>query len=203
MTNPLVPQTKLDAVNQMLSSIGQAPVNSLDVTGIRDVSQAVLELDTQLRKVLTKGWSFNTDYDFPLTPDGNSNILIPASALHVDPCNPYTDYVERTNSGVRMLYDRKDRTFVIEDDVDCKVVWAFEFDEIPQHARSYIATKAARVWQAHVIGSQLLYQYTKEDELEAKITFMEMEESTEDSNMLTSPTEVNSVIYHRRTSSYR
>lgn len=32
--------TELEAVNEMLMSIGQAPVNTLSVTGIRDVSVA-------------------------------------------------------------------------------------------------------------------------------------------------------------------
>ena len=64
MTTPTAVMTELDAINQMLVSIGQAPVNTITSTGILDVETAKLSLDTVLREVLTRGWSFNADFDF-------------------------------------------------------------------------------------------------------------------------------------------
>ena len=57
----LTPQTELDAVNAMLLSIGQAPVSTLSVTGLKDVSFAQYILHSVSREVQLKGWEFNTD----------------------------------------------------------------------------------------------------------------------------------------------
>lgn len=203
MTSPLLPETKLDAVNQMLASIGQAPVNSLDVAGIRDVAIAELALDTELRKVLTKPWSFNSDYDYPLSPDGNKNILIPSTAVKVDPVNTRDDYVMRWNTGSFMLYDRCKRTFEFEESVDCNITWLYEFEQIPQHARGYVSTKAARIFQSQVIGSPILYEYTAAHETEARATFLTIERQIDDTSILDPRIPTVATIFNRRTNPTR
>lgn len=167
MTTPTAVMTEIDAINQMLVSIGQSPVNSITSTGILDVETAKLSLDTVLREVLTRGWSFNQDFDFPITLDVNNNILIPSDAMWVDPSDPSRDYVMRWNSGTAMMYDRDGRTFVISQDTDVDIIWAYNFDSIPQAARYYIALRAARIWQSQVIGSDILFRFTELHEGEA------------------------------------
>lgn len=186
MTNPLNVQTKLDAVNSMLASIGQTPVNSLDVAGIRDVNIAELALDSHTRAVLSQGWSFNTDENYPITPDGNDNILIPSTALWIEPCDRLKDYVERTNSGTRMLYDRENHTYTITDSpLKVDIIWAFDFESIPEAARMYIATRAARLFQSNVLGSDLLFKFTEMHEQEALATLKKLEARTKKRNILT------------------
>lgn len=198
MTDPLLPMTELDAVNSMLSSIGQSPVNSLDVVGIRDVSIAKLALDNVTREVLTRGWSWNSDSEYPLSPNANDNILIPSSALSVDPSRCYQDFVIRDNAGVLMLWDRDEHTFTITvDPVKVDIIWAFAFSTLPQAARSYIATRAARLFQSQVIGSDLLFKFTELHEAEALGTLNKIELRTKDRNILNSATETNLTIFHR------
>jgi hypothetical protein len=81
----LDPLTELEAVNAMLLSIGQAPVNTLNVSGLTDVSVARDKLSEVTRRVLSRGYSFNTDDNYPLSPDAESVILIPKGALKVKP----------------------------------------------------------------------------------------------------------------------
>ena len=197
MTTVTAPMTKLDAVNMMLTSIGQAPVNTLSVSGIRDVEIAELALDNATREVLSRGWSFNTDEEYTLSPDGSDNVLVPATALQVDPTANYKRYVIRDNSDTLMMWDKEDHTFTITDDVDCDIIWAFEFEKIPQVARNYIATKAARLFQANIIGSDILFKYTELHEREAYATFKKSEANTKDRNMLTSGAEVNRIFGRR------
>lgn len=201
--NPLVPATKLDAVNGMLRSIGHARVNTLDVPGISPVNDALGDLSDVTREVLMRGWSFNTDDDYPLAPDANGNIPIPASAAHVDPQDPYINYVQRSNSGTMMLYDKTNRTFTIKKAVPCEIIWLFDFDEVPQCARTYIATRAARIFQSNQIGSKTLFQFTELHENEAYATLQKLEGRTSDLNMLNTPTETNLSIYHRLINPYR
>lgn len=194
MTDPLQPTTKLDAVNGMLMSIGQAPVNTLQNTNIRDVNTSILTLDMTLRDVLEQGWWFNTDCDWSLTPDINDNILIPAGALAVDPTDPYYDYVERYDNGTLKLYDRKERTFVIKDKVKCDITWAFEFEECPQVVRSYVYIRAARIWQTQVIASEILFKFTELHEREALAALKRRSRKNADRNILSSATQENIIL---------
>lgn len=184
MTTPTLVMTEIDAVNQMLVSVGQTPVNSITNTGIRDVETAKLALDTTLREVLTRGWSFNTDYDFPVSPDGNSNLLVPSDAMFMDPMDTSKDYVIRDNSGTLMMYDRGERTFTFTQDVDFLIIRAYDFTEIPQAARQYVAMRAARKWQAEQVGSDVLYRFTAEQELEALAGLKRLEGRTKRNNFV-------------------
>ena len=178
MTTPTVAQTKLDAVNLMLASIGQSPVNTLSGTLPKDVSKAVVALDSALREVLTQGWSFNSDYEYEMSPDGTGRIAVPAASLQIDPTYG-EDYVPRYDSAAPaglFLYDRDARSFDDFDNVvKVNIVWAYEFEQIPQHARQYVATKAARKFQSGIMASAILHQFTRDDEGEAYSTFRRVE----------------------------
>ena len=56
--------TKLDAVNTILSNIGQSPVVNL-TSGNPIVEMAELTLDEISRTVQSDGWVFNTEYGYP------------------------------------------------------------------------------------------------------------------------------------------
>jgi len=178
MTTPTVAQTKLDAVNLMLASIGQSPVNTLSGTLPKDVNKAVVALDSALREVLTQGWSFNSDYDYSMAVDGTDRIAVPAASLQIDPTYG-EDYVPRydsTSPAGMFLYDRVKNAFnEFTQTVKVNIVWAFEFEQIPQHARQYVATKAARKFQSGIMASAILHQFTRDDESEAYATFRRVE----------------------------
>lgn len=184
MTIPTAVMTKLDAVNAMLASIGQSPINTLEGTIPQDASTAVLSLDTTLREVLTQGWSFNTDVDFELAPDGNKNILVPASAMWADPMDPTLDYVMRWEGGTPKLYDREKHTFTIEQPVKCRIIWSYDFESIPQVARHYVAMRAGRIFQSQIVGSQILFQFTELHEREAFAAFKRLEKRSKRYNTL-------------------
>lgn len=177
--------TELEAVNEMLLSIGQAPVNSLDVAGIRDVAIAQTTLDNVSRSVQLQGWHFNTDYEYELTPNGSNNVLVPSNVLFIEPNDPSQDYVIRDNAGTLMLWDREDKTFTITvNPVKVDIVWGFDFIDIPQYARNYIALRAARRFQALVVGSQILHTFTQQDELDALAMLKRMDGRNANVNIL-------------------
>lgn len=184
MTTPTAVMTKLDAVNQMLASIGQSPVNTITGTLPKDASKAIIALDTTLREVLNMGWSFNTDTDYPITPDLNGNILIPSNALWVDPVDRHKDLVQRWNNGTPMMYDRDERTFEFTEALDFDIIWAFDYEEIPQVARHYIAMRAGRIYQSQIVGSDLLFQFTAQHEAEAHAALKRLEKRTKRYNIL-------------------
>ena len=82
--------THLEAINTMLSTIGEAPVNSLTGSLPTDASMAKNILDEVNREVQSGGWKFNTSYKATLSrntdnkiPVANDTMLIAVSYTHL------------------------------------------------------------------------------------------------------------------------
>lgn len=162
----LQPTTALEAINDMLQSIGQGAINSLESNESVDAANALAILVNTSREVQERGWFFNTDYEYPLTADADGIITLPPGALQFEPDREWRGrVVERA----RKLYDRDNHThvFAAGEVITGRVVWLLAFEDLPQSARTYIHRNAGRVFQAGAVGSELLYQFTKEKEDEA------------------------------------
>jgi hypothetical protein len=186
MTTPTAAMTKLDAVNLMLASIGQSPLNTITGTIPKDAAKAVISLDNALRELLTSGWSFNSDREYPLSPDGNGRIDIPANAIFADPTwgENYTMRWDTGGTPALRLYNNNERDFTsFTQDVKVDIIWLFDYEEIPQHARQLVAMKAGRKFQAGIVASTILYQFTREMETEAYAGFRRMEKRQKDFNI--------------------
>ena len=71
---------ELPAINEILASVGQAPVTTLDQTN-PDVAIAYDTLLQVSREVQAEGWTFNKDFDVKVTPDSDDYIKIPNNVL--------------------------------------------------------------------------------------------------------------------------
>lgn len=201
MALEMTPMTELDAVNVMLASIGQAPVNTLSVTGIRDVEIARTQLHNQLRTVLARGWHFNTDHNYPIAADIDGKVAVPSNVFKLDACDPTIDVAIRDDAGTLRLWDRENHTFDLTANHSApfkfNVVWLFAFETLPQTARNYIGLRAARKFQASSIGSDLLHRFTSEDEAEALAELQRDEMEQADVNLLNTGNPEDA-IWHRR-----
>lgn len=155
--------TKLDAINQMLSSIGEAPAVSL-TTDNPEITIAESTLDEISRAVQAEGWNFNTEYEYPFTPDGNGLISIPSNVLSIsdNKIKSLGKYLTTIRNG--KLYDKLAHSFVFSGTVYCDVIWAFEFTDLPQAFKDYITTRAARVYAGRVVGSEEQVKIIAQDE---------------------------------------
>lgn len=187
----LSPMTDLEAVNRMLNSIGQAPVNALPATGIGDAAKATQQLLETARDVQTVGYCWNTDKNYELTPDADGYIAVPNGALDVDASARTVNVVIRRNpdTDTMSLYDKDNLTFDFSDDYDADnpleadIIWGYEFNDLPQPARSYIATAAARRFQAQLISSDILDRFNEEDEERAFLLLQRYERRCQDANL--------------------
>lgn len=180
----LTPTTELDAVNIMLGTIGESPVNSLatDLT-MADVAIARQVLRETTINVLERGWHFNTEIDWPLNPTvPDGYLLLPATCLQADTsrCNASVDVTVRGDK----LYDRTNRTFVFTTPLKVDMVVLLDFDQIPQAGRHYIAIRAARVFQKRMVGSETLDGFTSQDEARALAALRRMDTNNADRNFL-------------------
>lgn len=175
--------TELDAINIMLGTIGESPINSLEAaSGVSDAVIARQILNEVLIQVQEEGWHFNIEKNFVLTPATPSKeIFVPENCIEVDAEDKYIDVAIRGNR----LYDRTNHTFEFQSAIKCNIVLLLPFQDLPQAARHYVTIRSARVFQQRVVGSQTLGVFTEKDELRARIALSRYDSKTADYNILT------------------
>lgn len=174
--------SKLEAVNLMLSNIGESPVSTLEgASGDAFVASAISILDETNRDVQSESWEFNRDVDYVLTPDINNNILITDDMLAVDTSTRSGSVDVTVRNG--MLYNKTDHTFVFNDPLYCDVDWEFIFEETPQYIRQYIAVRAARVFARRMLGDVTGERLTEQDEFNAKAAAKRKDLANSDRNI--------------------
>ena len=176
--------TELEAVNTILSTIGEPPINSFTGPLGADATIARNILAEVSREVQSEGWHFNTLVDQTLSPNASNEISLADEILRVDndpllKNNSVTDdrnVIQRGNK----LFDKKDNTFTFTSDVKVTLVYYYPFEELPEPARRYVTIKAARIFQDRMLGSQKHHLFTKQDELKCLATLKEHEGDTAD-----------------------
>jgi hypothetical protein len=159
--------SKLQAVNLMLSNIGEAPVSTLSgAAGDAYVSTAENILDEVTRAAQEEGWEFNTDTNYDITPDISNNVVIANNVISMDTMPGGVDVTVRQGK----LYNKTDHTFEFTSGAfPVEVVWEFAWDELPQYVRQYVATRAARVFSDRMQGDVTGAQLSADDEHHALV----------------------------------
>ena len=84
MTKPSA-MTELEAVNVLLTTIGEQPINSFSGNQTTDVTIARQVLTEVSREVQSQGWHFNTEPEVSLVPDStNKHIIVPIDVARID-----------------------------------------------------------------------------------------------------------------------
>ena len=161
--------TKLQAVNTIISNIGQAPVTNLE-SGNPLVEMAEQIFDEITISVLAEGWEFNMERGYPFTPNGDNQILIPDNVLSLD-SKPGDGMQTVIRNG--KLYDRVKHSyeFTVEQKLD--VTWLFDFLELPEAFKNYITIRAANVFAGRSVGSSEAVQFGQREETIARATLLE------------------------------
>lgn len=172
----LAKTTLLEAVNTMLSAIGEPPINSL-TSQRADSLIAVQILNETSRSVQSYGWHFNIEYNVTMTPDSSGFIFLPDNVARVDmdPREGY-DVVVRGNR----IYNKSTNSYVFSGPISITQIVLLDFEELPEPARRYIMIRAARIFMDRMIGSDRHHTYNLQDEIDALIKMREYEMDTAD-----------------------
>lgn len=175
--------TELDAVNEILTSVGQAAVTTLDLQN-PEVSVVLTTLREQNKIVQAQGWTFNTERHYPLQPNAlTKEIIFPTNALALDANrddhHDSMDLIRRNGK----LYDRYNHTFTFESDVSADVTWLFEYADVPPAIQYYITSRAARICCIKMVGDATLNKLLEEQETNAKSAALEYESQQGDYTM--------------------
>lgn len=176
----ITPTTELEAVNECLSSIGEAPVNSLN-SGMDDANLALRFVRTVSRETQSVGWYFNREYGFTLSPNDEGQVVVPENTLKMD------TKVKNLMLRGGKVYDAVGHTYTFESPVVVDLVLGLEFEDLPETARRFIALKACRLFQQRTVGSQSLAQDLRADEQQAWLVLRSDEIEAVNTNIFDSP----------------
>ena len=173
---------ELPAVNEILASVGQAPVTTLDQTN-PDVAIAYDTLLTVSREVQAEGWTFNTEYDYPATTE-NKQYRISPKMLQVDLASRYrTSRIDTGDKDVvrrdGKLYDRYNHTFDIttkdSEEIKLDVTWLIDWVDLPTPIQDYIVSRAATIVSSRLVGDSGQYQMLQQKEAYTRAMALEYE----------------------------
>ena len=146
--------TRLDAINYVLSCIGLAPVDSEDDYNL-DVAQAGGMVDKVSRTVQNnkgRGYWFNREANHKLAPDPvTGNVLVPNNTLAVYRFDNFNKPAKIATRG-RALYDTNTHGFdmrgLVNNDgfVHLMLVTQLEYGDLPQTAKDAIAAQAGMMF---------------------------------------------------------
>ena len=169
----------------MLTTIGEAPVNSLS-SGLLDAETAETILDEVSRSVQSQGWNFNRERDVSVAADSDGNVVLSTEIIRADLANSETKFRSSENEFVQRgnkMYDKVNQTFNIAKTLKLDIVRLLDFEVLPEVARYYISMRAARIFQDRVVGSQTLTAMNRNDEQQALFALQEMEGDNGDYNI--------------------
>ena len=169
---------ELPAVNEILASVGLAPVTTLDQTN-PDVAIAYDTLLNVSREVQAEGWTFNTEEYYPMTPDANGEIVIPNNMLQIDLHDEKDNQYETVRRSGK-LYEKINHTYDWTtltgwDTVRCNIVWFFDWVDLPRPVQDYIVARTATIVSSRIIGDPGQYQVLQQKEMYNRAQAMEYE----------------------------
>ena len=180
--------TELDAVNSILMSVGESPVNTLTVQR-PEVAIAQKTLRQVCREIQAEGWSYNTENEYPIDLDTNNQCIVPNNVLQMD-LNIYQhgkdyDVVRRSDNGVMKIYDKKNHTFTFEncDKLYFDMIWMLDFEDLPQPFKDYVAQKASRVASNRMVNNPQAAKLMESDEGVMRALALEYETKQGDHNI--------------------
>ena len=141
-------QAELAAVNDILASIGESAVNTLEGDGNADVVNARRILQKINRQEQAKGWTFNIDESAELSPDVYSK-LIPFMPNYLSIISQGgTPYINRGC----YVYDRLTKTDRFDGPITVSLISQMTFSEMPEVFKAFIVTKAAKQFNMRFFG---------------------------------------------------
>ena len=169
---------ELPAVNEILASVGQAPVTTLDQTN-PDVAIAYDTLINTSREVQSEGWLFNTEEYYPMTPDANGEIVIANNILQIDLHDEKDNSYETVRRSGK-LYEKINHTYDWTtltgwDKVYCDIVWLFDWVDLPRPIQDYIVAKASTIVSSRIVGDPQMFRILQAKELDNRAKALEYE----------------------------
>ena len=188
------PTTKLQAINTILSSVGESPITSTDY--ISDSASATIAsniLDEVDRSLQSRGWSFNTDLGTTLTREQDTSIPVSSATIRVNISETTYPTIKLVLRGTK-LYNAKASSYFFASNLVADVVTLLDFELLPEPARNYIVVRASRLFLVRTRPEEAQAKLIEVDEQLAFANLLEYEVRTgEDANFSNYSTELDAL----------
>lgn len=189
--------TTLDAVNVLISTLGESPLESIDPPPTTEAQEALNILNEADLQVQSRGWVWNREDAFPLTLATDGTCPLPAQTLRV--VNAYwqgqaDDSIEVVQRG-NQLYDRTNHTYTFKAAPKVDLIVRLPWDLLPQAARTYVTLSAAQRFNARKQGSNVVLQVNAQDVRDALATLEQQEDEVAKPNTVNGNSSVVSALY--------
>ncbi len=154
--------SELQAVNAILSAVGEPPVASLGTLDSTNVEQVLQEAYVSIQE---SGWSWNTrEHDFNSVPSADTYVyVVPASVIKLD-----QNLTDNRNLTIRddYLFDLVENSNLFTTS-NTKTLWVVEllsWTSLPQSARTAIIRRASRMYLQRYLPDSTLLNTARIDE---------------------------------------
>lgn len=171
----------LAAVNELLASIGEEPLENLESTP-PSANTARTVLEGVSRDFQEEGFWFNREESYVLTPDANGFIFLPANVLSLT-----ADEATIVERGDR-IYDRENQTFVFTGPLSFTVILHLPWDELPSAARRYVTAMSIEKFVDGFPGANAVTEARARNLQRAKVAFERAVIRNEGLNLLNNST---------------
>lgn len=163
MEMELTAYTELDAVNSIIGTIGESPIDTLDDLSNVDAINALRILRDNSRREQARGWSFNIIPEFTLNPEASTGkIPWNSNYLSLKGLNE-EKLVRKDNYVIDLASDTRE----FSSPITAEAVILMPFDELPEAMRNYIIAKASFQFQSRYFGDDSMAKITQAEVQEA------------------------------------
>ena len=184
MTTSILCTTELEAVNVILGTIGEAPLNTVENLTLPDAILALNLLRQATREGQSRGWLFNTEHEYPLPADDNGEVTLPSNVIQFRVAESQAADLNAVWRAGK-VYDRSNHTFNIGATVKANLIFSMSFEDCPEAFRWYATVRAARKFLDRSVGNAELHGFQESDERDAEENLQRSEGDTGQYNVLT------------------
>lgn len=205
--------SKLQAVNDMLWTIGESPVQSL-ASGLGDAAIAETLLDRSSRQVQLQGWHVNTNKGKVLTQNASDQFALGVDVLKIDTVNRSGH--RKTSTPVPSAYinavmrrSADDTKWIMYDMDALSEFWTdtgittltvdevifLDFANLTPALQMLVWTTAAQRFQTGSMGSTVLDKVTSRDIEMARLQAVQEDSENEDLNIIRDNAHVRSIAW--------
>lgn len=185
--------TELEAMNQILSVTGDAPVTSINSTYEQAVVARRILLEVS-KEHQARGYWFNEVDELLILKDTDGFVNLPTETIRCDIPRDYGYLVQR---GLK-IFNKKLNTYVIDDDVYVNIVTELDWDLLPQSFRQVVVSYASLRFNSEYFGSQTTQQNIQADIVKKDLLLQKEDIDNRDLNMLKSTRASNIAFKNRR-----
>lgn len=184
--------TELEAMNQILSVTGDAPVSSVTSTYAQAVIARRILLEVS-KEHQARGYWFNEVEEFLIVKDSDGFINLPSNVIRADVPRDKGYFVQR---GLR-IFNKRLNTYVFTIDMYVNIVSELDWSLLPQSFRQAVVAHAKMRYNIEYFGSPETQDTILRD-IQIKEQLLQKEDiDNRDLNMVQS-TRANSIAFRNR-----